>query len=113
MYAPYLHYSYITCGLNITHLTVYMNGKQVEVSSGKFNLSITAGLYDEVLFSPEYTIFYRAYNLTPIVTICISTSLEKIPTNNSRLILECIFAISDVVAVAGGQALYLGGNRKT
>ena len=110
---PYLHYSYITGDLNLTNFTVYVNGKLVEVSGGKFNLTVIAGQYDVVIVSPGYATFNHTYNLTPGVTLRINTSLEKIPWNNSRLILEYILATGAVVAVAGGLVFYLRGRRRT
>ncbi len=110
---PYLHYSYITGDLNLTNFTVYVNGKLVEVSGGKFNLTVIAGQYDVVIVSPGYATFNHTYNLTPGVTLRINTSLEKIPSNNSRLILEYILATGAVVAVAGGLVFYLRGRRRT
>ncbi len=110
---PYLHYSYITGDLNLTNFTVYVNGKLVEVSGGKFNLTVTGGQYDVVIVSPGYATFNHTYNLTPGVTLRINTALEKLPPNNFRLTLEYILAIIAVLSVAGSLAFYLRGRRKT
>ena len=109
---PYLHYSYITGDLNLSGLTVYVNGKLVYVIDGKFNLTVTAGQYNVVIMSPGYATFNHTYNLTPGVTLHISPILEKIPANNFRLILEYAIAIIAVLAVAGGVAFYLRGRKK-
>lgn len=109
---PYLHYSYIVGNVNLSGITVYVNGKAVETSHGFFNLTVTAGQYDVEITAPGYVAFNHTYNLTPGVTLNLKPSLQKLPPNSISVFLEYIFAILAVIAVATGLVFYFRRRKK-
>lgn len=109
---PYLHYSYIEGQLNLTNLTVYINGKQIAISNDTFNVTVTAGSYDVEIVAAGYSTFNHTYNITPGETVNVSPTLQKIPGNPFPLNVNYILAIVAVAAVAAGTALYLRGRKQ-
>lgn len=110
---PYLHYSYIKGDVNITNFTVYVNGKQVTVDNGKFNLTVTEGSYDVKIVATGYATFNHTYNVTAGETLLVNPTMSKITHGSNPMLWEYIAAIVAVIAVAGGTILYLRGRGKT
>ena len=109
---PYLHYSYITGQLNVSNVTVFVNGKQIAVSSGAFNLTVTAGNYTVVVKATGYDTFNHTYNVTPGETLRINPALVRIPGNAFNPMLKYAAAAVAVVAVLAGTLLFMRGRKK-
>ena len=109
---PYLHYSYISGQLNVSNVTVLVNGKQIAVNSGAFNLTVTAGNYTVVVKATGYNTFNHTYNVTPGETLRINPALSRIPGNAFNPIWEYAAAAAAVVAVLAGIAVFMRGRKK-
>ena len=109
---PYLHYSYITGQLTLSNFTVFVNGKQINTTNGKFNFTVPAGNYTVVINAVGYESFNHTYTLTPGETIYINPSLGKASISGPNQTLEYAAAVIAVVAVLSGLIIYLRGRRK-
>ena len=109
---PYLHYSYITGQLNLSNFTVFINGKQINTTNGKFNFTVPAGNYTVVIKAAGYATFNHTYAVTPGETLYLNPSLIKASNSGSNPILEYAVAVVAVVAVLAGLIIYMRGRRK-
>jgi hypothetical protein len=110
---PYLHYSYITGQLNVSNVTVFVNGKQIVVSSGAFNLTVIAGNYTVVVKATGYNTFNQTYNVTPGETLRINPALGRIQGNAFNPMWEYVAAAAAVVAVLAGTVVFMRGRKKS
>ena len=107
---PYLHYSYIVGTLNTQNSSVYVNGKEISVINGKFNITVTAGVYNIKITAPGFEPFNGTYDITPGETLHIVPSLTEIPSVPKPYNFDYIIIIIVIAAVAVGVGIYL---RKT
>ena len=107
---PYLHYSYIVGTLNIQNSSVYVNGKEISVINGKFNITVTAGVYNIKITATGFEPFNGTYDITPGETLHIVPLLTEIPSLPKPYNFDYIIIIIVIAAVAVGVGIYL---RKT
>ena len=101
----FTHYSYIVGNFPSSGFTLYINGIKENLSSGTFNLTITAGTYDIVAKSPSGS-NYDNVSIQPDQTVNITSLFKVHPSGvNNREIYYAGGAA--VVAAAVGSIVYL------
>ena len=101
----FTHYSYIVGNFPSSGFTLYINGIKENLSSGTFNLTITAGTYDMVAKSSSGS-NYDNISIQPDQTVNITSLFKVHPSGiNNREIYYAGGAA--VVAAAVGSIVYL------
>lgn len=114
----YLHYSYIEGTLSPDTGSLYINGVQVNLSTGAFNLTVTAGTYHIEATSPGYNTYYRNLTILPGNLTQLNITLQGVesvpprtsPPPSGMTELLVIGGVSITLVVAGG--LFAGLKRR-
>jgi hypothetical protein len=106
----YLHYAYITGTVTPSNATVSINGKDIALASGSFNVSVTAGSYSLIVALKGYTTYYLNFSLNAgqVKSVSVSLNLTKI-SPSPQTNIDVYYIIAGIIAViaAAGIAVFI------
>ena len=101
------HYAYLVGNLLPSAANIMVNGLNVTVSNGHFNVSLTGGSYEVVVTDSGYTSYYSNITLRPGQTYSLNVSLNGTGSNGFTARDYEYMGIGSVGAVVVGLGAYM------
>ncbi len=106
------HYAYLVGTLLPSAANITVNGENVTVSNGHFNVSLAGGSYEVVVTDSGYTSYYRNITLQPDQTYSLNVSLNRTGSNGLPTTDYEYIGIGSVGAVIVGLGAYMFRKKK-
>jgi len=93
------HWAYITGKVSPNDAGITINGKNVTIISGAFNLSVAQGTYNLTAHLVGYVSYYNNFTLSSGSVKNLTIDLKKVATKSSISSSDVYFIVGGVVAV--------------
>lgn len=108
----FYHYAYLVGDLLPSASKIAVNGKNITVSNGHFNVSLAGGTYEVVVTDSGYSSSYRNITLQPGQTYSLNVSLNRTASSGLTSSQYEYIGMGAAAAVALGIVAFMFRRRK-